>query len=113
MIVEARSGSGGTWDLFRFPGIRSDSDLHTFCFEFKPWESEYAIASGEEILDYIREAAREKGIDQRIRTDQRVVSLSWSSAGGALAGGDPANRHRTADADQRRLGFRRHRLLPL
>jgi monooxygenase len=79
-IVEARDGSGGTWDLFRFPGIRSDSDLHTFCFDFKPWESEYAIASGGEILDYIREAAREQGIDRRIRTSQRVVSLSWSSA---------------------------------
>ncbi|HEX3802161.1 MAG TPA: NAD(P)/FAD-dependent oxidoreductase [Solirubrobacteraceae bacterium] len=79
-ILEARSGVGGTWDLFKFPGIRSDSDLHTFCLDFKPWESEYAIASGAEILDYIREAAREHGIDQRIRTDQRVVSLSWSSA---------------------------------
>ena len=74
-ILEARGDLGGTWDLFRFPGIRSDSDLHTFGFEFKPWESEYAIASGAEILDYIREAARENGIEQRIRLGQRVVSV--------------------------------------
>src|ERR1700675_1817290 len=78
-ILEARGATGGTWDLFRFPGIRSDSDLHTFGFEFKPWESEYAIASGAEILDYIREAAHENGIDRRIRLGQRVVSVSWSS----------------------------------
>ena len=78
-ILEARGDLGGTWDLFRFPGIRSDSDLHTFGFEFKPWESEYAIASGAEILEYIREAARENGIEERIRTGHRVVSVSWSS----------------------------------
>jgi cation diffusion facilitator CzcD-associated flavoprotein CzcO len=78
-ILEARKRIGGTWDLFRFPGIRSDSDLHTFGFEFKPWRSEYALADGAEILDYIREAAAENGIDQRIRTNHRVASLSWSS----------------------------------
>ena len=79
-ILEARERLGGTWDLFRYPGVRSDSDLHTFGFEFKPWVSENAIAGGAEILDYIREAARENGIDQHIRTNHRVVSLSWSSA---------------------------------
>jgi cation diffusion facilitator CzcD-associated flavoprotein CzcO len=79
-ILEARDSSGGTWDLFRFPGIRSDSDLHTFGFEFKPWVSENAIADGAEILEYIHEAARENGIDQHIRTGHRVASLSWSSA---------------------------------
>ncbi len=79
-ILEARENIGGTWDLFRYPGIRSDSDLHTFGFEFKPWVSENAIADGAEILDYIREAARENAIDQHIRTNHRVVSLSWSSA---------------------------------
>ena len=79
-ILEARERIGGTWDLFRYPGIRSDSDLHTFGFEFKPWVSDNAIADGAEILDYIREAAREGGIDQHIRTNQRVVSLEWSSA---------------------------------
>jgi len=79
-ILEARESIGGTWDLFRFPGIRSDSDLHTFGFEFKPWVSENAIADGAEILDYIHEAARENAIDQHIRTNHRVASLSWSSA---------------------------------
>jgi monooxygenase len=79
-ILEARERTGGTWDLFRFPGIRSDSDLHTFGFEFKPWVSENAIADGAEILDYIREAARENSIEQHIRTNQRVMSLEWSSA---------------------------------
>ena len=77
-ILEARERTGGTWDLFRFPGIRSDSDLHTFGFEFKPWVSENAIADGAEILDYIREAARENDIDQHIRTSHRVMSLAWS-----------------------------------
>jgi cation diffusion facilitator CzcD-associated flavoprotein CzcO len=79
-ILEARERTGGTWDLFRFPGIRSDSDLHTFGFEFKPWLGENALADGAEILDYIREAARENGIDEHIRTNHRVASLSWSSA---------------------------------
>jgi monooxygenase len=78
-ILEARERIGGTWDLFRYPGIRSDSDLHTFGFEFKPWRSEYAIADGAEILDYIHEAAGEHGIDQRIRTGCRVTAAQWSS----------------------------------
>ena len=80
VILEARERIGGTWDLFRYPGIRSDSDLHTFGFEFKPWRSEFALADGAEILDYIREAARENGIDHHIRTAHRVSSLHWSSA---------------------------------
>ncbi len=79
-ILEARERIGGTWDLFRYPGIRSDSDLHTFGFEFKPWVSENAIADGAEILEYLREAAREEGIDQHIRTGHRVTAASWSSA---------------------------------
>src|SRR5579872_1482341 len=79
-ILEARGATGGTWDLFRYPGIRSDSDLHTLGFEFKPWVSENALADGAEILEYIRETAREYGIDEHIRTNHRVVSLSWSSA---------------------------------
>ncbi len=79
-ILEARERIGGTWDLFSYPGIRSDSDLHTFGFEFKPWVRENAIADGAEILEYIHEAARENRIDQHIRTSHRVVALSWSSA---------------------------------
>ncbi|MGH2861879.1 MAG: flavin-containing monooxygenase [Solirubrobacteraceae bacterium] len=78
-ILEARERLGGTWDLFRYPGIRSDSDLHTFGFEFKPWRSEYAIADGAEVLAYIHEAAREHGIDAHIRTGRRVTGASWSS----------------------------------
>ena len=58
-ILEAREAIGGTWDLFRYPGIRSDSDLHTFGYEFKPWTSENAIAPAEEILNYLRETVEE------------------------------------------------------
>ena len=79
-ILEARERIGGTWDLFRYPGIRSDSDLHTFGFEFKPWRSDSAIADGAEILDYIREAVNENGIDGHIRTGNRVIDASWSTA---------------------------------
>jgi monooxygenase len=78
-ILEAREASGGTWDLFRFPGIRSDSDLHTFGYEFKPWRDEEAIADGDRILAYLREAAAEHGIDQKIRYRSKVLSASWSS----------------------------------
>jgi cation diffusion facilitator CzcD-associated flavoprotein CzcO len=78
-ILEARASIGGTWDLFRYPGIRSDSDLHTFGYEFKPWRSERAIAGGAEILDYIHEAAREDRIDERIRTGHRVLAAAWLS----------------------------------
>jgi len=81
-ILEARDRIGGTWDLFRYPGIRSDSDLHTFGYEFKPWRSRYAIADGAEILDYIDEAARENGIDARLRAGQRVTAANWSSDDG-------------------------------
>jgi monooxygenase len=79
-ILEARGASGGTWDLFRYPGVRSDSDLHTFGYEFRPWRSEVAIADGDEILDYVRETAAAYGIDREIRYHRRVVAASWSSA---------------------------------
>src|SRR5271165_4708231 len=58
-ILEARDATGGTWDLFRYPGIRSDSDLHTFGYEFKPWTSDNAIADAHEILDYLHEVIEE------------------------------------------------------
>jgi monooxygenase len=80
MILEAREATGGTWDLFRYPGIRSDSDLHTFGYVFKPWPGEKAIADGPSILDYIRETARENGIDRHIRLGHKILSASWSSA---------------------------------
>ena len=79
-ILEARDASGGTWDLFRYPGIRSDSDLSTFSYAFKPWTGEKAIADGPDILRYIRETASEAGIDRHIRYGHRVISASWSTA---------------------------------
>jgi monooxygenase len=81
LILEARGASGGTWDLFRYPGVRSDSDLHTFGYEFRPWRSNRAIADAGSILDYVRETAAEYGIDRRIRYHRKVRSASWSSAG--------------------------------
>lgn len=78
-ILESREAAGGTWDLFRYPGIRSDSDLHTFGYEFKPWRDKDAIADGSKIVSYIRETAEENGIADRIRYRHRVVSAEWSS----------------------------------
>jgi monooxygenase len=77
-ILESRGSIGGTWDLFRYPGIRSDSDMHTLGYEFKPWIDEKSIADGLAILDYVKEAATEHGIDQHIRFNQRVTKTSWS-----------------------------------
>src|ERR1700736_5057222 len=79
-ILEARGATGGTWDLFRYPGIRSDSALHTFGYEFKPWEDENAIASADKILSYLRETAAENGIDRNIRFHHKVLGANWSSA---------------------------------
>ena len=78
-ILEARGASGGTWDLFRYPGVRSDSDLHTFGYEFRPWRSDVAIARAEDILGYLRETAAAYGIDRDIRFHRRVAAASWSS----------------------------------
>ena len=78
-ILEARGAIGGTWDLFRFPGIRSDSDMFTLCYPFRPWSGAQAIVDGSSILDYVRQTAREHGIDQRIRFHHRVVAAKWSS----------------------------------
>ena len=79
-IVEARESSGGTWDLFRYPGIRSDSDMFTLGYAFKPWTEGPSIADGHLILDYIRETAAEHGVDKKIHYRTRVTSASWSSA---------------------------------
>ena len=78
-IVEARDAIGGTWDLFRYPGIRSDSDMFTLGYSFKPWREARAIADGEAIRSYIRGAAEEHGILDQIRFESRVVAASWSS----------------------------------
>ncbi|RYZ33901.1 MAG: NAD(P)/FAD-dependent oxidoreductase [Myxococcaceae bacterium] len=79
-ILEARGATGGTWDLFRYPGIRSDSDLHTFGYAFKPWTSEKSIAGADAILAYLRETAAEHGIDRKIRLHHKVHGAAWSSA---------------------------------
>ncbi|HAN30000.1 MAG TPA: FAD-containing monooxygenase EthA, partial [Myxococcales bacterium] len=78
-ILEGRGQLGGTWDLFRYPGIRSDSDMHTLGYHFKPWVADKAIADGPSILRYIRETADEHGIADRIRYHHQVQSASWSS----------------------------------
>jgi monooxygenase len=78
-ILEARSDIGGTWDLFRYPGIRSDSDMYTLGYSFKPWKHPRAIADGSSILEYLRDTASEHGIDRRIRFRHRVMRASWSS----------------------------------
>ena len=78
-ILEARGTSGGTWDLFRYPGVRSDSDMFTLSYPFRPWSGSRAIADGASILDYLRATAREHGIDERIRYHHRVVTAEWSS----------------------------------
>jgi len=80
VILKSRSAIGGTWDLFRYPGIRSDSDMFTFGYPFRPWQSNAAIADGQSIRTYIRETAEAFGIDRKIRFRHRVTSASWSSA---------------------------------
>jgi monooxygenase len=78
-IFEAREELGGTWDLFRYPGIRSDSDMHTLGYRFRPWTNSKTIADGPSILEYVRQTAREGGIEERIRFQHRVVRAEWSS----------------------------------
>jgi cation diffusion facilitator CzcD-associated flavoprotein CzcO len=78
-ILEAREAIGGTWDLFRYPGVRSDSDMHTLGYRFRPWTESKAIADGPSILSYIRATATEAGIDRHIRFGHRVVRAEWSS----------------------------------
>lgn len=78
LILEARADLGGTWDLFRYPGIRSDSDLFTFAYDFKPWRSDQAIADGPSIKAYLKETAEENGIDRHIRYRHRVQRIDWS-----------------------------------
>ena len=78
-ILESREAMGGTWDLFRYPGIRSDSDMHTLGYSFKPWKHERAIADGPAILDYIHETAKDYDVEQHIRYNQRVTKIDWDS----------------------------------
>lgn len=78
-ILEARDSIGGTWDLFRYPGVRSDSDMHTLGYSFRPWSGNKSIADGPSILQYIRDTARDYGIDAKIRFRHRVKRAHWSS----------------------------------
>lgn len=78
-ILEARENLGGTWDLFRYPGIRSDSDMHTLGFVFEPWRHEKSIADGPSILEYLHRIVDERGIRQKISLGTKVVSANWHS----------------------------------
>ncbi len=78
-ILEARGAVGGTWDLFRYPGVRSDSDMFTLGYRFRPWTQPKAIADGPSIRAYIEDTARERGVDERIRFHHRVVRAEWST----------------------------------
>ncbi|MFD0441322.1 NAD(P)-binding protein [Streptomyces chartreusis] len=79
-IIESRDAMGGTWDLFRYPGIRSDADLHIFGFGFKPWTRDNAIADADEILDYLRETIDENGLGRHIHLGHKVVSADFVRA---------------------------------
>ena len=79
-VLEGRQAIGGTWDLFRYPGVRSDSDMFTLGYAFRPWNSDRAIADGASILQYVRDTAAEYGVDRLVRFGHRVVGASWSSA---------------------------------
>ena len=79
-ILEAREAIGGTWDLFRYPGVRSDSDMYTLGFPFRPWPSDQAIVEGPAIRDYVEATARETGVFEQIRFGHKVVRADWSSA---------------------------------
>ena len=76
-ILEARAAIGGTWDLFRYPGVRSDSDMQTLGYRFRPWTDAKAIADGPSILRYVRDTAAEAGIEKHIRFGHRVRKASW------------------------------------
>jgi monooxygenase len=78
-ILEARDSIGGTWDLFRYPGIRSDSDMHTYGYAFRPWRSENTIAGAGQIVDYLRATVEEYDLSRHIRLGHRVLGAAWSS----------------------------------
>jgi monooxygenase len=80
VLLEQRERIGGTWDLFRYPGIRSDSDMLTMGYSFRPWTSPKAISPGSDIRDYITATAREEGIERHIRFRHRILRAGWSTA---------------------------------
>src|SRR6476660_3954150 len=103
VILEGRDCIGGTWDLFRYPGIRSDSDMFTLGYSFRPWKEAKAIADGPSILSYIRETARDHDIEDKIRFSHRVVRAEWSAADGLWT--VVAERTDTAEAVRFTCGF--------
>jgi len=102
-IVEARGASGGTWDLFRFPGVRSDSDMFTLGYGFRPWTSPKSMAGGGEILSYLRETAAAHGVDRHITYHRRVVGAEWSSADAQWT--VTVEQAETGERSQRTCGF--------
>src|SRR5437660_8247781 len=82
LILERRQEIGGTWDLFRYPGIRSDSDMYTFGFDFRPWHDTKVLADGTSIREYVRATAAEHGVTSRIRFGLRVIGASWATGHG-------------------------------
>jgi cation diffusion facilitator CzcD-associated flavoprotein CzcO len=103
LILEERKAMGGTWDLFRYPGIRSDSDMYTLGYKFKPWVDSKAIADGPLILKYIRETASEAGIERNIRYQHSVKAVSWSNDDAAWT--VEVNRSDTGETVAMRCGF--------
>src|SRR5512141_2600448 len=79
LVLEAREAMGGTWDLFRYPGVRSDSDMFTLGYRFRPWTDEKSIADGPAILDYVRSTAQDTRADRRVRYGYQVLRVEWSS----------------------------------
>ena len=77
VILEGRHEIGGTWSLFRYPGIRSDSDMYTLGYPFRPWRGRQSIADGASILQYVKDTAAEYGIDRKIRFDHKVTHATW------------------------------------
>ena len=78
-ILERRQALGGTWDLFNYPGIRSDSDMYTFGFSFRPWNDKSSIAKKDKIIGYLKDTVQQYGIDKRIQYGVHIVKAAWSS----------------------------------
>ncbi len=95
VILEGRETLGGTWDLFRYPGVRSDSDMYTLGYSFKPWTHEQSIAGGEAILAYLQETADENGVERHVRYRHHVDAAAWSTDEGLWT----VRAHRTDDGD--------------
>ena len=105
-VLESRDTVGGTWDLFRYPGIRSDSDMHTLGYPFRPWLDGQALADGPSILQYVRDTADAYGVTAHVRQHHRVVSADWSSAATRAR---PRSRRRPTPAPRRGRGARARR----